>query len=95
MLGKNIIALSLGSGHVLALTADEEVYGWGKNDYGQVNDLGPQFVQQPTIVNCLKGRNIVGITCGPMQSFAWSDCTSWTFVVRTPFVIDLSEHTFR
>lgn len=93
--GKHVTSLSLGSSHVLALTSDEEVYGWGKNDYGQVNDNGPPFVQQATLINCLKGKNVIGITCGPMQSFTWSDCGSWSLSIRTPFVIDLTEQTFR
>lgn len=38
---------------------------------------------------------MIGITCGPMQSFTWSDCGSWSLSIRTPFVIDLSEQTFR
>lgn len=93
--GKLVTSVSLGSGHVLALTDVEEVYGWGKNDYGQVNEGGPQFVQQPSIVQCLKGRSILGITCGPMQSFVWSDISSWPLSARMPFVVELSEQTFR
>lgn len=93
--GKHISTLSLGSSHVLALTSEEEVYGWGKNDYGQVNSNGPPFVHQATLINCLKGKNVIGITCGPMQSFTWSDCGSWSLSIRSPFVIDVTEQTFR
>ncbi|XP_046386640.1 E3 ubiquitin-protein ligase HERC2 isoform X3 [Ischnura elegans] len=35
LLGKNVKSVGVGSAHVLALTEDGEVYGWGRNDHGQ------------------------------------------------------------
>lgn len=87
--------MSLGSGHALALTDQGEVYGWGKNDYKQVCDSNETYIQQPVLLKTLEGQRIFGICCGPTQSFVWSDFNSWIPKLRIPFVIDLSEHTFR
>lgn len=57
--------ISVGSGHVLALTADGEVYGWGRDDNGQLGGGSGPAVPAP--VPLLQGRNIVGIACGPNQ----------------------------
>lgn len=85
----------MGSGHVLALTNKGEVYGWGKNEYKQVCDSDESCIQQPVLIESFQGQRAIGICCGPSQSFVWSDFNSWTTSVRVPFVIDLTEHTFR
>ncbi|XP_017782464.1 PREDICTED: E3 ubiquitin-protein ligase HERC2 isoform X2 [Nicrophorus vespilloides] len=93
--GKKIIKLSLGTGHVLALTEQGEVFGWGKNDYKQVCDSNENLIQRPYLLDSLQGQKVIGVCCGPTQSFIWSDYSSWIPHSRIPFVIDLSENTFR
>ncbi|XP_076284957.1 E3 ubiquitin-protein ligase HERC2 isoform X1 [Lasioglossum baleicum] len=91
---KKVKDLCVGSLHVLALTEDQLVYGWGRNDYGQIDPALESVVAEPTICPTLSGKNVIGLACGPSQSFAW--CTSaWSVVTRVPFVVDLSEDTFR
>jgi E3 ubiquitin-protein ligase HERC2 len=57
----------VGSVHVLALTEEGEVYGWGRNDYGQVGETTGTSVLEPTIIAPLQGKVIIGIACGPTQ----------------------------
>jgi len=64
---KNVKVLGVGSMHVVALTADSEVYGWGRNDQGQLGDLCGCSIPEPALLQCLKGRSIVEIACGPSQ----------------------------
>ena len=92
---KRVVAVSLGVGHVLALTEEGEVYAWGKNENKQVCDSLELYVQQPRLVESLRGQRVVGVCCGPAQSFAWTDVNSRTPKTSVPFVIDLSEQTFK
>lgn len=94
-LDKRVVSISLGSGHALALTDQGEVYGWGKNDYKQVCDISDAYIQQPRLIEELKGQNIVGICCGPMQTFVWSHVSCWSPKTSIPFVVDLNENTFK
>lgn len=94
-LDKNVISVNVGLGHALALTSEGEVYGWGKNEYKQVCDSSETIMQQPTLLSDLRQHQISGICCGPAQSFVWSDYSSSTPKTRIPFVVDLSEYTFR
>lgn len=94
-LGKKIISLSLGTSHTLALTEQGEIYGWGKNKLKQINDSFEPYITLPTLVSSFKGQNILGFCCGPNQNFVWSDFSSYVPQSRVPFVIDLTDQTFR
>ncbi|XP_044262446.1 E3 ubiquitin-protein ligase HERC2 isoform X2 [Tribolium madens] len=92
---KRVVGVSLGVSHVLALTDQGEVYGWGKNENKQICDSSELFVQQPRLIEALKGQKVVGVCCGPAQSFAWTDDNERTPKTAVPFVIDLGEQTFK
>nr|CAD7427833.1 unnamed protein product [Timema monikensis] len=64
---KHVVSLAVGSVHVLALTEEGEVYGWGRNDYAQVMEPPTSSVARPTLLPALKGKVIIGIACGPTQ----------------------------
>jgi len=91
--GKHVKSLSVGSSHVLALTDSGEIYGWGRNEQGQLGDLVGWFVAEPTKLSGLKGRQIVGMACGPTQSFVWSTNNRWNVDPQIPFVVDVSKNT--
>ncbi|XP_050578084.1 E3 ubiquitin-protein ligase HERC2 [Bombus affinis] len=91
---KKVKELCVGNFHVLALTEDQMVYGWGRNDYGQIDPALGTVVPEPTLCPTLSGKNIIGLACGLTQSFAW--CTSaWSVANRVAFVVDICEETFR
>nr|XP_022903495.1 E3 ubiquitin-protein ligase HERC2 isoform X1 [Onthophagus taurus] len=92
---KKIVSISLGFGHVLALSDEGEIFGWGKNEHKQVCDSQELYVQQPRLIGSLKGQKVIGICCGPVQSFAWSNVARSIPQVHIPFVMDLTENTFR
>lgn len=93
--GEFVVCLSLGLGHVMALTDKGEVYCWGKNDNKQINDSSDAFIQRPTLMESLKGEKITSICCGPNQCFAWADTNCTSVKLSVPFVIDLNECTFK
>ncbi|XP_015113813.1 E3 ubiquitin-protein ligase HERC2 [Diachasma alloeum] len=92
--GKKVKELSVGSVLVLALTEDQEVYGWGRNDYGQIDPALGFTLSEPSLCTALTGKNVIGIVCGPTQSFAWS-LSTWSVATRVPFVVDICEKTFK
>ncbi|KAL2717183.1 E3 ubiquitin-protein ligase HERC2 [Vespula squamosa] len=91
---KKVKDLALGSSHTLALTEDHMVYGWGKNDYGQIDKSLGNIITEPTLCPALSGKIVVGIVCGATQSFAW--CISALSVAsRVAFVVEVCEETFK
>eukprot|EP00066_Takifugu_rubripes_P008032 XP_003973941.1 PREDICTED: E3 ubiquitin-protein ligase HERC2-like isoform X2 [Takifugu rubripes] len=89
--GKKVVDVAVGSTHCLALTDDGEVHSWGSNDKLQHFDTLSNK-KQPKALPGLK--HIVGISCGPGQSFAWSSCSEWSVGLRVPFVVDVCPMTF-
>lgn len=92
---KRIVSVSVGMSHVLALTDEGEIYGWGANEKRQICDTSDAFIQQPRLVEQLKGQKAVGVCCGRNQSLAWTDVNSYIPKMSVPFVIDLTENTFK
>ena len=68
---KNIKLFFSGYSFVLALNCDNQLYGWGNNDWGQlgigtVNDRNEYF--KPIIIESLNNKDIVDISCGSLHS---------------------------
>lgn len=93
----------LGVAHVLVYTKDHELYGWGDNKAGQILIDGPECIQVPMLLNStiigdkldLKNVTVTGMACGSKQSFIWTENRQQSIPTRLPFVIDLTENTFR
>ncbi|XP_031814951.1 E3 ubiquitin-protein ligase HERC2 isoform X4 [Sarcophilus harrisii] len=92
--GKKVVDVAAGSTHCLALTEDSEVHSWGSNDQCQHFDTLRITKPEPTALPGLDTKHIVGIACGPAQSFAWSSCSEWSIGLRVPFVVDVCPMTF-
>ncbi|XP_062251671.1 LOW QUALITY PROTEIN: E3 ubiquitin-protein ligase HERC2 [Platichthys flesus] len=92
--GKKVVDIAVGSTHCLALTDDGEVHSWGSNDKLQHFDTLFSNKKQPKALPGLNSKQIVGISCGPGQSFAWSSCSEWSVGQRVPFVVDVCPMSF-
>uniref|UniRef100_A0A3B3ZIR2 RCC1-like domain-containing protein n=1 Tax=Periophthalmus magnuspinnatus TaxID=409849 RepID=A0A3B3ZIR2_9GOBI len=92
-LQKKVVDIAVGSTHCLALTEDGDVHSWGSNDKLQHFDTLSNK-KQPKALPGLNSKHIVGISCGPGQSFAWSSCSEWSVGLRVPFVVDVCPVTF-
>uniref|UniRef100_A0A3Q2Y7Y6 E3 ubiquitin-protein ligase HERC2 n=1 Tax=Hippocampus comes TaxID=109280 RepID=A0A3Q2Y7Y6_HIPCM len=93
-LQKKVVDVAVGSSHCLVLTDDGEVHSWGSNDKLQHFDTLFYNKKHPKALPGLKSKHIVGISCGPGQSFVWSSCSEWSVGQRVPFVVDVCPMTF-
>uniref|UniRef100_A0AAY4E4J6 E3 ubiquitin-protein ligase HERC2 n=1 Tax=Denticeps clupeoides TaxID=299321 RepID=A0AAY4E4J6_9TELE len=92
--GKKVVDIAVGSTHCLALTDEGEVHSWGSNDKLQHFDTLFSNKKQPKALPGLNSKHIVGIACGPGQSFSWSSCSEWSVGLRVPFVVEVCPMTF-
>ncbi|KAK7097783.1 E3 ubiquitin-protein ligase HERC2-like isoform X3 [Littorina saxatilis] len=90
---KRVVSAAVGAMHCLAITEEGEVFGWGKNEQGQLGEMSTTHVAEPTLLPAIEGKFIVGATCGPLQTFFWSSSTQWTVGSRIPFIVDVSQWT--
>ena len=71
--GKMVVAITAGSSHSLALTADGQVFGWGLNTSGQLGNNSTTNSLVPVEVNAngvLAGKTVVAIAAGSSHSLA-------------------------
>ena len=47
-----------------------EVYSWGEGDDGKLGHGGKGSCDRPRVVEALRGRDVVGISCGGAHSAA-------------------------
>jgi alpha-tubulin suppressor-like RCC1 family protein len=85
--GKTAVATAIGSEHALVLSADGEIFAWGRNNYGQLGDgtQSASYITAPVQVDAngaLTGKTVVAIAAGSSHSlaltadgmvFAWGD----------------------
>ncbi len=68
-----LIQVSAGFDHALALSSSGEVYVWGSNEYGQLGMEGNSAVLVPTKLESLSGQRIVSVAAGKQFSLALSE----------------------
>ena len=64
------VAVNSGGKHCLALSMEGEVYSWGEGDDGKLGHGSKTSCDRPRVVEALRGRDIVGISCGGAHSAA-------------------------
>lgn len=73
-----VVAVSAGFGHSLALRSDGTVWAWGRNAEGQLGDGTTQGRLQPAVVPSLS--NVVAVSAGLRHSLALrTDGTVWAW----------------
>ena len=73
--GKTVTAITTNQYHSLALSSDGRVYGWGRNNSGQLGDNSTTQRNAPAAVSetgALAGKTIAAIAVGPNHSLALS-----------------------
>ena len=73
VLDGQVASVSIGYGHVLALTKDGRVFSWGKNFYGQLGLGDHRDKSSPQEITHFSDDRIVHIAAGQYHSMALSD----------------------
>ena len=68
--GQHVVAVSAGSRHNLALTADGAVWSWGGGDLGQLGHGDQQDQLLPKKVEAFAGQRVVAVSAGGSHSLA-------------------------
>ena len=68
---KIVKEIAAGGDHIFAITADDRVYGWGRNDSAQLGiGLQQDYMNVPTEVPAFRDNAVSQIVCGPNYSAA-------------------------
>nr|CAB3264293.1 serine/threonine-protein kinase Nek9-like [Phallusia mammillata] len=65
--------VAVGQNHVVVVAMDRVVYTWGDNSYGQLGHGNLETVPKPQLVEALKGKSIINVSCGANFSVFVSD----------------------
>lgn len=95
--GKQIIDISVGSSHCLAISSNGELYGWGRNDFQQIchNSVCRDPIITIPILITPPSIRISGIICGTTYSVLYCNSSVIGIETRVPYVVDLNESTFK
>nr|CAB3252556.1 probable E3 ubiquitin-protein ligase HERC1 [Phallusia mammillata] len=69
---RNIVDISMGAEHTMALTSKHVVFVWGSNTDGQLGLGHTNHIQEPTKVEGLADKTIRQISAGRTHSAAWT-----------------------
>ncbi|KAK3696531.1 hypothetical protein QZH41_015897 [Actinostola sp. cb2023] len=56
--------INAGGAHTFALTTSGALFGWGKNDYGQLGVHDLQDRNMPTLLRSLRSQHVIYVACG-------------------------------
>ncbi len=62
--GKHIVNICSGSTYSTAVTANGELYTWGRGNYGRLGHGSSEDSTYPSLVTALKGHRVIDIACG-------------------------------
>jgi len=78
--GRRVVAVSAGSSHSLALTADGAVWSWGGGRDGQLGHGDEQWQPLPTKIEAFAGRRVIAVSAGGDHSLAiTTDGAVWSW----------------
>lgn len=95
--GKQIVNIAVGSSHCMALTSNNELFGWGRNDFQQIchHSVCRDPIIPTPILTTPPSIRISGIACGATYSILYCNSTVIAIETRVPYVVDLNESTFK
>ena len=80
MAGQRVVAVSTGSSHSLALTADGAVWSWGNGIFGKLGHGDQQDQLLPKKIEAVAGRRVVAVSAGNMHNLALTaDGSVWSW----------------
>ncbi len=74
------VSVNSGGKHCLALSAEGEVFSWGEGDDGKLGHGSKASTDRPRIVEALRGREVVLVSCGGAHSAAVTATGKFVFM---------------
>ncbi|KAK2507178.1 hypothetical protein MC885_011827 [Smutsia gigantea] len=71
--GKHIVHILCRSTYSAAVSAEGELYTWGRGNYGQLGHGSSEDEAIPMLVAGLKGLKVIDMACGSGQVLSWGD----------------------
>ena len=68
--GRKVVAVDAAGDHAVAVTSDGRVWGWGRNDVGQVGDGTTTDRRTPVAVKLPRGTRVDAVAAGTRHSLA-------------------------
>ncbi|KAK3100706.1 hypothetical protein FSP39_024049, partial [Pinctada imbricata] len=62
--GRQIVKIACGSTYSAAVTANGELYTWGRGNYGRLGHGSSEDQTTPKVVKALKGHHVIDVACG-------------------------------
>ncbi|XP_031621811.1 probable E3 ubiquitin-protein ligase HERC2 [Contarinia nasturtii] len=95
--GKQIIDIAVGSSHCMALSSNNELFGWGRNDFQQIchHSVCRDPIIATPILTTPPSVRISGIACGSTYTILYCNSSVIRIETRVPYVVDLNESTFK
>ncbi|OQR73389.1 RCC1 and BTB domain-containing protein 1-like [Tropilaelaps mercedesae] len=88
---KNVRSFAYGSGpHVLALTAQGDVYAWGHNGYAQIGNGQTCQVNSPVLISNNIPNPVVEVACGSFHSIARTISGEVTGLIQSLFCVGIA-----
>lgn len=72
-LSKEVVLVSAGASHSLALLSGNLVVSWGRGEDGQLGHGDAEDRLQPTLISSLEGQKVESVICGSDHSIAYSE----------------------
>lgn len=91
--GKHVIDVAMGTAHCVALTTSGELFGWGRNDFNQINRSEDQFIVNPMKIP-LPTSHVKGLITGSTSTIVFCNSSKVVLRSREQYIVDLSETTF-
>ncbi|GBP72265.1 E3 ubiquitin-protein ligase HERC2 [Eumeta japonica] len=88
--GVTVVDLSLGPSHGIAISSDGGVYVWGTHERAQISQATPHHL--PVLNSSYKAQ---GAASDTNHVIIWSEESPRDLPLSLPFVIDLSDNTFK
>ncbi|ONK73282.1 uncharacterized protein A4U43_C04F29310 [Asparagus officinalis] len=70
---REVVLISAGASHSVALLSGNSVCSWGRGEDGQLGHGDAEDRLQPTLVTALDGQKVESVTCGADHSTAFSE----------------------
>jgi alpha-tubulin suppressor-like RCC1 family protein len=79
----DVVAIAAGFGHSLAITSDGKLWGWGRNDYGQLAEGSSDNISTPRAIAHPTGKKFIAVAAGQYHSLALDEeRTIWAWGIN-------------